>query len=119
MSLNGTFTRSALLGPALVGALALAACGSDYSSGAPASSPSSSGSATVDVATTGLGPILVDSNGRTLYLFEDVGYGAVALLVATAFRPHDLELGVTVGDGPEHRSSTLEVAPPDHDHALR
>jgi predicted lipoprotein with Yx(FWY)xxD motif len=52
-------------------ALVLAACSSGQASGATAPSTSISGSpGTVDVATTGLGQILVDSQGRTLYLFQ-------------------------------------------------
>jgi predicted lipoprotein with Yx(FWY)xxD motif len=71
MFLNRSFTRSTLLGSALVGALALAACGGDNRSGGAAASPASIGpAATVDVATSRLGSILVDSGGRTLYLFK-------------------------------------------------
>jgi predicted lipoprotein with Yx(FWY)xxD motif len=49
-------------------ALAVAGCGSSSnSSSAPA--PGNAGHATVDVANTGLGNVLVDSQGHTLYLF--------------------------------------------------
>lgn len=51
--------------------LALAACGTAVGyggSGAPATSPS--GAATVSVRGSSLGQILVDGNGKTLYLFE-------------------------------------------------
>lgn len=49
-------------------ALAVAGCGSsNNTSSAPA--PGQGGHATVDVANTGLGNVLVDSQGRTLYLF--------------------------------------------------
>ena len=50
---------------------ALAACGTaatNYGGGSAPSSPS--GSATVSVAGSSLGQILVDGNGKTLYLFE-------------------------------------------------
>ena len=50
---------------------ALAACGTaatNYGGGSAPSSPS--GSATVSVADSSLGQILVDGNGKTLYLFE-------------------------------------------------
>ncbi len=64
----------------VLSALAITACGSSGSShttqattgsggGAPAPSTGSS-SATVDLGRTSLGPILVDSRGRTLYLFR-------------------------------------------------
>src|SRR5690349_17039739 len=51
--------------------LLTAACGSngDDSAGAVASTAKSDKSATVAVANTDLGAVLVDSNGRTLYLF--------------------------------------------------
>jgi predicted lipoprotein with Yx(FWY)xxD motif len=50
---------------------ALAACGtaaSNYGGGAAPSSPS--GAATISVGSSSLGQILVDANGKTLYLFE-------------------------------------------------
>jgi predicted lipoprotein with Yx(FWY)xxD motif len=49
-------------------ALAVAGCGSSNSSASAASV--AHGSATVNVANTGLGKVLVDRNGRTLYLFK-------------------------------------------------
>ncbi len=65
---------SILLGAAAFGLLAgLAASGCASSNASPASAPPSTvnGPApTVDVAQTGLGSILVDSQGRTLYLFQ-------------------------------------------------
>jgi predicted lipoprotein with Yx(FWY)xxD motif len=51
-------------------ALAVAGCGGGSDSTASAESISTHGSATVDVANTSLGKILVDSKGRTLYLFR-------------------------------------------------
>jgi predicted lipoprotein with Yx(FWY)xxD motif len=64
----------------IVGALAVAACGSSSSTtstnaatsngGATPSSSASASSATVDVARSSLGSILVDSQGRTLYLWQ-------------------------------------------------
>jgi predicted lipoprotein with Yx(FWY)xxD motif len=53
-------------------AIAVAACGSGSSSKQPttgASAPAAS-SATVDLAKASLGPILIDSQGRTLYLWQ-------------------------------------------------
>jgi predicted lipoprotein with Yx(FWY)xxD motif len=68
-----TFLASAPLIPLV--ALAIAACGGGGA--ATASSPpktSTDASATVGVANSSLGSILVNSNGRTLYLFKaDVG----------------------------------------------
>jgi predicted lipoprotein with Yx(FWY)xxD motif len=60
-------------GAAVVPALGLSACGSDNSnnSSSTTTTPDSQNaqSGTVDVAKTGLGNVLVDSQGRTLYLF--------------------------------------------------
>jgi predicted lipoprotein with Yx(FWY)xxD motif len=50
-------------------ALAVAGCGGSSNSTASAA-PVTHGSATVDVAKSSLGKILVDSKGRTLYLFK-------------------------------------------------
>jgi predicted lipoprotein with Yx(FWY)xxD motif len=50
-------------------ALAVAGCGGSSNSSASAA-PSTHGSKTVDVANSGLGKILVDAKGRTLYLFK-------------------------------------------------
>ena len=68
-----TLAVSAAVLPALV----LSACGdddSDNSASTTTTKSQSGGSATVDVANTGLGDVLVDSKGRTLYLFlKDTG----------------------------------------------
>jgi predicted lipoprotein with Yx(FWY)xxD motif len=60
--------------PALaLAVLALAACGGGGSSGSTSTAPpktTSGGTATVDVAKSDLGNILVDAQGRTLYLFK-------------------------------------------------
>jgi predicted lipoprotein with Yx(FWY)xxD motif len=54
--------------------LAVAGCGSSNDTPAATVKPASGSSATVSVANTGLGNILVDSQGRTLYLFaKDTG----------------------------------------------
>lgn len=71
-------SRLAALTIAALSALAIAACGSSGSSttstgGASASAPppaASTSSGTVDVARTSLGSVLVDSQGRTLYLWQ-------------------------------------------------
>jgi predicted lipoprotein with Yx(FWY)xxD motif len=58
----------------VLGALSVAACGGGSSGGASASvTPPKTASgrpATVGVANTGLGSVLVDSQGRTLYMFQ-------------------------------------------------
>jgi predicted lipoprotein with Yx(FWY)xxD motif len=68
-----TFIASAAA--ALLATLALAGCGSGGSSTAQAAPKTASGqSATVGIANTGLGNILVNSAGRTVYLFgKDTG----------------------------------------------
>lgn len=66
-----TFLASAAVIP--LTALAVAACGGGSNGAATAATPpktNNAASATVDVANTGLGSILVDSTGRTLYLFN-------------------------------------------------
>ena len=71
--------RTVLMIPAVVVALvalAIAGCGGgdNVKASAPAASMKASapsgGGAAVDVRTSGLGTYLVDSQGRTLYLFE-------------------------------------------------
>lgn len=55
----------------LIALLAVAACGGTTSTGSSSPSATTAAMATVSVATNAkLGPILVDGNGRTLYLFE-------------------------------------------------
>jgi predicted lipoprotein with Yx(FWY)xxD motif len=68
-------TSSAFLAGAavLLTALALAGCGSNGSNGNASAAPpttANGGSATIGVANGDLGKILVDSQGRTLYLFS-------------------------------------------------
>jgi predicted lipoprotein with Yx(FWY)xxD motif len=62
------FLAGALLVP--LAALTLGACGGGSGSGPAAASTTSGAPATVRVAKTGLGNILVDAQGRTLYLFK-------------------------------------------------
>jgi len=98
-----------------VAAVALAGCGGSGTSGGPVSPPKTSSGqpATVGVVNTGLGKVLVNSKGRTLYLFQKdagptstcsgacavdwppllangkptIGSGANASLVGTSTRP--------------------------------
>jgi predicted lipoprotein with Yx(FWY)xxD motif len=82
-------------------ALALAGCSSD--SQASGSTPKSNGGeqGTVDVATSGLGQILVDSQGRTLYLFaKDMGTQSECTgACASAWPPLRATGKPTVGSG--------------------
>ncbi len=83
-----TFLATAAVIPLV--ALTIAACGGGGSA-ATAATPktSSNSSATVGVSNSSLGSILVNSNGRTLYLFKaDVGMqSACAGACATAWPP--------------------------------
>jgi predicted lipoprotein with Yx(FWY)xxD motif len=88
-------------------ALALASCGGGGGGGGEATaSPTppktaSGGPATVGVATTGLGKILVDSSGRTIYLFKkDSGMrSACSGACASAWPPVRASGKPTVGGG--------------------
>ena len=82
-----TFLAGAAVIPLV--ALAVAACGGGGAATAATPKTSSGTPATVGVANTSLGSILVDSTGRTLYLFKaDVGANsACAGACATAWPP--------------------------------
>jgi predicted lipoprotein with Yx(FWY)xxD motif len=86
-------------------ALALASCGGGGGGEATASptppKTASGGPATVGVATTGLGKILVDSQGRTIYLFKkDAGTrSACSDACASAWPPVRANGKPTVGPG--------------------
>jgi predicted lipoprotein with Yx(FWY)xxD motif len=101
----GRTKPSILLGTAAFGLLAgLAATGCTSSNASPASAPPSTANgpaATVDVAKTGLGNILVDSHGRTLYLFQkDSGTtSACTGACAAAWPPLRVTSQPTAGSG--------------------
>jgi predicted lipoprotein with Yx(FWY)xxD motif len=82
-----TFLASAAVIPLV--AVAVAACGGGGAATAATPKTTSGASATVDVAKSSLGSILVDSTGRTLYLFKaDVGANsACAGACASAWPP--------------------------------
>ncbi len=82
-----TFLASAAVIPLV--ALTVAACGGGGAATAATPKTSTGASATVGVANSSLGSILVDSTGRTLYLFKaDVGMtSACAGACATAWPP--------------------------------
>jgi predicted lipoprotein with Yx(FWY)xxD motif len=79
-------------------ALAVAGCGGSSNSTA---STSTQGSATVDVANASLGKILVDSKGRTLYLFKkDTGTKSTCFgACATNWPPERVTRKPTVSSG--------------------
>src|SRR3954454_6458290 len=71
MTLNSRITRSALVAAAALSAVSIAACGGGSSKASNSTNASADTAATADVAKNGsLGNILVDSPGRTLYLFK-------------------------------------------------
>jgi predicted lipoprotein with Yx(FWY)xxD motif len=82
-----TFLASAAVIPLV--ALTVAACGGGGAATASPPKTSTGAAATVGVANSSLGSILVDSTGRTLYLFKaDVGAkSACAGACATAWPP--------------------------------
>jgi predicted lipoprotein with Yx(FWY)xxD motif len=95
-----TFLAGAAVIP--IAALALAACGGGGNAATAATPKTSSGaSATVGVANSSLGSILVDSTGRTLYLFKaDVGTNsACSGACATAWPPLLAKGKPTAGTG--------------------
>lgn len=101
-----SFLASAALIP--LSALAVSACGGadatpprPASTSTPSPKTSSAASATVDVANSGLGSILVDSQGRTLYLWQaDTGTKSTCSGACAAAWPPLLTTGApTAGSG--------------------
>jgi predicted lipoprotein with Yx(FWY)xxD motif len=95
-----TFLASAAVIP--IAALAVAACGGGGNAATAATPKTSTGaSATVGVANSGLGSILVASTGRTLYLFKaDVGANSACTgACATAWPPLLAKGKPTAGTG--------------------
>lgn len=92
---------TSLAGAAVVAALAVAGCGSGSSQTAAPPTTTGGQAATIGVATTGLGKTLVDSKGRTLYLFKkDSGIkSACAGECATDWPPLRASGTPTVGSG--------------------
>jgi predicted lipoprotein with Yx(FWY)xxD motif len=95
--------KQSILGIAAIAAAAtLAACGGGSTSAPTTASPSSSApTGTVDMASTGLGDILVNSGGRTLYLFEkDTGTSSTCSgNCAIDWPPLTASADPTVGNG--------------------
>ena len=96
-----TFLATAVVIP--LAALAVAGCGGNSGATAPPPSPKTANerSATIGAANTSLGQILVDSNGRTLYLFKkDNGTkSACSGACADAWPPVRADGKPTVGAG--------------------
>jgi predicted lipoprotein with Yx(FWY)xxD motif len=94
-----TFLASAAVIP--LTALAVAACGGSGATNAVTPKTSSGASATVGVANSSLGSILVNSSGRTVYLFKaDVGaMSACSGACASAWPPLLATSNPTVGTG--------------------
>jgi predicted lipoprotein with Yx(FWY)xxD motif len=94
-----TFLASAMVIP--IAALAVAACGGSGAATAATPKTSSGASAAVGVANSSLGSILVNSTGRTLYLFKaDVGTkSACTGACATAWPPLLAKGSPTAGTG--------------------
>jgi predicted lipoprotein with Yx(FWY)xxD motif len=96
---------SLLAGAAVIplAALAIAGCGGGSGATATAASPTTASGrpATVGTATSGLGQILVDSKGRTIYLFEkDTGMkSACSGACASLWPPVRANGKPSVGDG--------------------
>ena len=92
-------------------ALAAAGCGSSNNSSTATVKPAGGSSATVSVANTGLGKILVDSQGRTLYLFaQDTGTKSTCSgSCATAWPPLRASGKPTAGGGAQ--ASLLGTTP--------
>jgi predicted lipoprotein with Yx(FWY)xxD motif len=82
-------------------ALAVAACGGGGAATAATPETSSGTPATVGIANSSLGSILVDSSGRTLYLFKaDVGMSSACTGACAAAWPPLLTAGApTAGTG--------------------
>ena len=105
MTRNRTITFLATAAVIPLTALALASCGGGGGGEATASptppKTASGGPATVGVASSGLGQILVDSSGRTIYLFEkDSGTrSACSGACASAWPPVRANGKPTVGGG--------------------
>jgi predicted lipoprotein with Yx(FWY)xxD motif len=84
----------------LATALVAGACGDDGSSGASPPTAADAAAATVQVAKTGLGDVLVDHDGFTLYLFTKDTDGSSACTGACATTwPPLRAVEATVGDG--------------------
>src|SRR4051794_39480852 len=110
MHLSSRISALMSLAAVALGAVALAACGGGSSTSSK-SAKTSGDTATVDVATSSLGNILVDSQGRTLYLFKKDSGAKSACFgpCATSWPPLRASGRATVGPGVSD-SSVASVA---------
>ena len=95
-------------------ALVVAGCGSSASSTSTGSSASSATAATVSTATVaGLGTVLVDSQGRTLYMFVPDHHAKVTCTGACAsvWPPLTLAAGTAPAAGGSAKASLLGSVP--------
>src|SRR3954454_16446872 len=70
MTLTSRIAVPMVVGAAALAAVALAACGGSSTTLSKSPATTGAAAATVDVASVSLGNILVDSQGRTVYLFK-------------------------------------------------
>jgi predicted lipoprotein with Yx(FWY)xxD motif len=100
MTLNGRIPIGASLVASLA-ALAIAGCGGNDNSAASGPATPASGKAAVDVADSSLGKILVDPQGRTLYMFEkDTGSKSTCFgACASAWPPFRTDGSAKAGAG--------------------
>src|SRR3954465_11569509 len=70
MTLTSRMIRPMVVGAAALAPVARAACGGASTTSSKSTGTSGDAPATVDVASGSLGNILVDSQGRTVYLFK-------------------------------------------------
>jgi predicted lipoprotein with Yx(FWY)xxD motif len=101
MTLGKSITGLATLSALLLVAFALTACGSNANGSATPPMTASGQAATIGVTNTGLGNILVNSRGRTLYLFQkDAGtQSACTGACAVNWPPLRANSKVTLGNG--------------------
>jgi predicted lipoprotein with Yx(FWY)xxD motif len=101
MTFSSRIIPPMVLAAAALAAVALAACGGASTTSSKSPETSGDATATVDVASGSLGNILVDSQGRTVYLFKkDSGPKSTCLGACTTNWPPLRDSGKpTVGTG--------------------
>src|SRR3954471_1489455 len=101
MPLPSRMMRPMVVGAAALAAFALAACGGASTTSSKSPGTSGDATATVDAASGSLGNILVDSQGRTVYLFKkDSGPKSTCFgACATSWPPLRASGKATVGTG--------------------
>ena len=109
-------TTSIRRGAVALALLALAGCGSStYGGGSSAASGSSAGAASADVvlkaAGTDLGKVVVDSGGRTVYVFDkdvpDAGTSACTAACLAKWPPVTAPAGKLTADGVTGKIATI------------